>query len=273
MKAQKIFNQKLKGYVYFLLDYDSQNTDKRRFVNSLVSNLQKTSIGFAGFKNKKALKRYLQFQLFDDKEIKNLPKYQFNKQQILHIIKDTLSKCHDAIPSNPTRIFIFPGFNSFVTDKMGGVGGFSPWKNTILLNINPTVNNWEAALKNSIAHEYNHSVVYNSHRWESLLDSLIFEGFAEHFREQIVGGDRAPWTKAVAPKVCKEHYSKLKAKFLTKDYQLYSEVFFGGGKYPLWLGYSLGYQIVREFLRKNKAMDWDTIITTKPKDIVQQSGF
>ena len=141
-------------------------------------------------------------------------------------------------------------------NKMDGVSGFSPWKNTILIDINPSAKNWETSLKNTISHEYNHSVVYNFHKWETLLDSIIFEGFAEHFREQVVGGEKASWAKAVSQKECKKHFSKLKEKLNSKNQQLYREVFFGSEKYPLWLGYSLGYQIIKSFLSKNKEKSW-----------------
>lgn len=268
MRAKKIFDDKLIGYVYFLLDYNPRLSDKKKFITNLVSGLQETTIGFAGFKSKNGLKQYLQFQLFDDKEYRNFPKYNFDKKKILKIIEDTFSKCHRELPAKPTRTFLFPSFNSFVKNKMDGVGGFSPWKNTILIDINPTVKNWETALKNTIAHEYNHSVVYNLHKWKTLLDSIIFEGFAEHFREQIVSGERAPWTKAVSQEECKKHFSKLKKKLNSKNHQLYREVFFGSEKYPLWLGYSLGYQIVKLFLSKNKEKSWIEIVKIKPKDIL-----
>jgi len=273
MMAKKVFDDKLIGYVYFLLDYNPRLSSKGNFVTKLTSNLHETTIGFAGFKSKKYLKQYLQFQIFDDKEYQKLPQYNFNKKKILKIIEDTLSKCHKEIPAKPTRTFLFPSFNSFVKNKMGGVGGFSSWKNTILIDINQTVKDWETALKNTIAHEYNHSVVYNFHKWETLLDSIIFEGFAEHFREQVVGGEKAPWAKAVSQKECKKHFSKLKEKLNSKNHQLYREVFFGSEKYPLWLGYSLGYQIVRSFLNKNKEKSWIDIVKIKPKEILKQSSF
>lgn len=273
MRAKKVFDDKMIGYVYFLLDYNPRLSDKKSFIARLVSDLQETSIGFAGFKSKKYLKQYLQFQIFDDKECNNLPKYNFDKKKIFRIIEDTLAKCHNKLLAKPTRIFLFPSFNSFVKNKMGGVGGFSPWKNTTLIDINPTVKNWETALKNTICHEYNHSEVYNYHKWESLLDSIIFEGFAEHFREQVIGGGRAPWTKAVAQNKCKRYFSKLKEKLNSKNHQLYREVFFGSEKYPLWLGYSLGYLIVKLFLSKNKEKSWIDIVKIKPKEILKQSDF
>lgn len=273
MRAKKVFDDKLIGYVYFFLDYNPRLSNKRNFVTKLISNLHETTIGFAGFKSKKYLEQYLQFQIFDDKESRKLPQYKFNKKKILKIIEDTLSKCHEELPAKPTRAFLFPSFNSFVKNKMGGVGGFSPWKNTILVDINPSVKDWETALNNTIAHEYNHSVVYNFHKWETLLDSIIFEGLAEHYREQVVGGEKASWAKAVPQKECKRYFSKLKEKLNSKNHQLYREVFFGSEKYPLWLGYSLGYQIVKSFLSKNKEKSWIDIVKMKPKEILKNSSF
>ncbi len=269
MRAKKVFDSSLIGYVYFHLNYNSAS-NKKRCVEKLVSNLHETTIGFAGFKNKKYLKQHLEFQLFDEKNTV-LPKYDFDKKKIFKIIETSLIACHKELPARPTRIFLFPNFHPFVKNKMDGVSGFSPWKNTILLNINPTAKNWEFALRNAVAHEYNHCVIYNFHKWETLLDSIIFEGFAEHFREQIIGGERAPWTKAVSRKECKKYFSRL--EFNSKNHQIYREVFFGSKKYPLWIGYSLGYQIVKSFLSKNKKQSWVDIVKIKPKEILKQSEF
>ncbi len=263
----------MKARIYSLLDYNPKILDKEIFVNNLISNLCKTSVGFAGFKNKKYLKNHLQLQLFDNNDDKELPKYFFNNKKIFKIVNNTLSKCQKKLPSKPSKIFLFPTFNSFIKNKMNGVSGFSPQANTILIYLNPSRKNWETALKHTITHEYNHSVVYNFHKWKSLLDSIIFEGFAENFREQVVGGERSPWTKAVSPEECKKYFSNLKEKLNLQNHQLEREVFFGSNNYPLWLGYSLGYQIVKSFLNKSKEKYWSDIIKANPKKILKQSNF
>ena len=192
---------------------------------------------------------------------------------ILKIIENTLSKCHKEIPGKPTRAFIFPSFSSFVKNKMGGVNGSSPWKNVILIHINPTVEDWETTLESTIAHEYNHSVVYNYNSFKTLLEGIILEGFAEHFREHVVGGEKAPWSRAVSEEECKKYFPKLEDKLNSKDSQVYRRVFYGSEQFPLWLGYSLGYQIVKSFLSKNKRMSWSTIVKIKSKEILKQSSF
>lgn len=273
MKAQKVFDNKIIGYAYFLLEYNPKFLDKKIFVTKLVADIRKTTIGFAGFERKKHLERYLRFQLFDDEQYKNLPRYKFAKNKIFNIIKDTLTKCHSKLSAKPARIFLFPNFNSFVKNRMGGVSGFSPRENTILIDINPTVKEWETNLKNTICHEYNHSVVYNFHKWNTLLDNLIFEGLAEHFREQVIGGKRSPWVKAVSQQKCRKYFSQLEGVLNSKSHQLYREVFFGSRTYPLWLGYSLGYYIVYSFLNNNKEKSWEDIVKIKPKEILEQSSF
>jgi uncharacterized protein YjaZ len=273
MKTKIFFENRLIGHVYSFLDYNTKNLDKNKFITQLISDLSKKNISFAGFKNSKHLKQYLQFQLFDEKDYKKIPNYNFDKEKIFYLTKDALSKCHKELPAKFTKIFLFPSFSSFVKNKMGGVGGFSPWKNIILIDINPRAKGWETALKNSICHEYNHSVAYTFHKWESLLDSIIFEGLAEHFRRQVVGGKRAPWTKVVSQKECKIYFSELKKRLNSKSHQLYEEVFFGKSNYPFWFGYSLGYNIVRSFFQKNKEKSWAEIIKIKPKDILKQSDF
>ena len=56
----------------------------------------------------------------------------------------------------------------------------------------------------------------------------------------------------------------------SKKYKLYREVFFGTGKYPLWSGYTIGYYILKEYLKQQKEINWEKIIKTKPKVILKE---
>lgn len=263
-------NHKIK--IKFFLDYSLNEENKENFIKNLTSKIKESSDGFAGFKTKEDLEKYLKSSIFDEDFQKKLPKYDFNKNEIKNIIASSLNECNKVLPTTKTIIYIFPGFSDFIKTDLNGVGGFSPWKNTIIIDINPSAKEWKKALENTLTHEYNHSVARKYHEWETVLDGFIFEGFAEKFREEILGG-KEPWTHAVSKEECLEFFKKLKDKLNSKDQDLYMEIFFGSKNYPHWLGYSLGYQIVDSYLKNTEKINWRKLIKIKPKEILENSKF
>jgi len=226
VKAEKIYDEKkLIGYVYFYLDYNTEIRDRKVFTEDLTKSLKGNSVGYAGYQKKEYLQNYLSYHLFGDKMPRQIPKYKYNKNKILSIIKRALIASHRELPCEPSRIYVFPNFNSFVRKRMKGIGAFSPCKNAIVIEINPTVIRWEESLLHTIPHEYNHSVYYHYHKTLRLCEGLVMEGYAEHFREKVLGGKRAPWTLAVTEQACKLHFKKLKKKLFSKSSKLYFNVF------------------------------------------------
>lgn len=269
LKLLKIYRRnRLIGLVYFLTAYYTKLINRESFLNALVKDLPLTSVGYAGYRTKKFLGGWLRFELFGTGKHAKLQSDRISQKEVFAIISYALKKCYHELPLGPVRVFVFPGFNSFVKEKMRGVGGRTPHKGAITVNINPSAKGWKTALKETICHEYAHSVTYRYHKWQTLLDSIVFEGLAEHFRESVVGGKKAPWARAISGKRSREMLGLLKNKLYSKSYKFYSDVFFGGKKYPLWSGYSIGYHIVGGFLEQNKRISWKEIVKIKPKEIL-----
>lgn len=272
MQSKKITdNNKLIAVVYFCINYDTGISNKA-FINNRVQKLKKSWIGCMDLKTEKYLRRHLEWMFFGPDSIKFVPGLTFNKKAILKIIRQTIKKCYKVLPLGPTKVFVFPTFYSFVRNKMFGVTGSSLWKNTIFLFINPT-KGWENALREAICHEFNHSVVSQCYKRETLLDDLIFEGLAEHFREKVVNGSSAPWSKTIPLRETKKIFKRIRRMLNSKDYKVSRSLFFGDKKYPLWTGYSIGYQIIKSFLRNNKNLSWKEIIKFKPREILKKSRF
>lgn len=277
MKAKKIKDRnhnKIIAFVYLCLDYNTKIKDKDQFINDLVHNINKTSIGYAGFSTRRSFIQHLKREILGFKNLGIIRKFALNKREILKIIEKALRKCHEVLPSEPTRVFVFPTFDQFAREKMSGIKGFCLKENVILSYISPT-KRWKTVLKEMICHEFNHSVIFKYHKWRTLLDSIIFEGLAENFREDIVGGKPAPWSKALSPFRSKKIFSEMKKlKVLSsKSEKLYSSVFFENKDFPRWTGYSIGYQIVKSFLRNNEALSWKNIVELQPREILKKSKF
>lgn len=276
MQSKKIKNKsKLIAQLYLFLDVNfSIFTNKENVASSILKNIKNSSIGYAGFKSKNNLCDYLIGAIFDPKEkdIPKISKYNFDTEKITEIIKDTIKLCHKTIESNITNIFVFPTFDNFIKQKMNGAFGYTPYKNTILIFLNPKNRKWKKALASTIAHEFSHSLVLNYNIWETLLESLIFEGLAENFKEKIIEG-KSPWVKALSPGQSKKIFLSLGNKLNSKDYNLYRSVFLENTEYPLWTGYSIGYYIVRSFIKINQNLKWSEIMKLNPKDILKKSNF
>lgn len=276
MQSKKIkIKNKLIAQLYLFLDVNfSIFPDKESALSSTLKNVKNSNIGYAGFKSKNNLHDYLISAIFDPKE-KDIPKilkYNFDTEKITEIIKDTIKLCHKTIESSITNIFVFPTFDNFVKQKMNGAFGYTPYKNTILIFLNLQNRKWEKALASTIAHEFNHSLILNYNTWETLLDSLIFEGLAENFNEKIIGG-KSPWIKALNLSQSKKIFLSLENKLDSKDYSLYRSVFLENKEYPLWTGYSIGYYIVRSFIKINPDLKWPKILKLNPKNILEKSNF
>jgi uncharacterized protein YjaZ len=264
---------KLIAEIYFCVDYDQRMRSKSKFIENLVGITEEILIDGVYFKSKRKLRQHFKSAIFGEEELKVFPKSNFDRKEIARIIGSSIKKCHESLPFNPVKIFVFPTFLSFVKDRMSGVTGFGI--QAIQLFLNPNVKGWKTALKKCVCHEFNH-VVYNKyHRRETLLDEIIYEGLAQNFKEHIVGGKQAPWTKALTLRKCKTIFSKIERLLNSKSQKVYRSVFFDfeGKKYHLWSGYSIGYHIVRSFLKNNKEMSWKKIMRLNPKEILEKSRF
>lgn len=273
-KKIKIKNKPIAQLCLFLNINFSTFSNKEGVISSTLKNIKNSNIGYAGFKSKNNLHDYLIDAIFDpnEKDIPKISKYNFKIEKITEIIEDTIKICHRISKNNITNIFVFPTFNNFVKQKMNGAFGCTPYKNTILIFLNPQNRKWEKALASTIAHEFNHSSILNYNTWETLLDSLIFEGLAENFKEKIIGG-KSPWIKALNLSQSKKIFLSLENKLDSKDYNLYRSVFLENKEYPLWTGYSIGYYIVRSFIKMNPDLKWPEIMKLNPNEILKKSNF
>ncbi|WP_433748907.1 DUF2268 domain-containing protein [Falsibacillus pallidus] len=107
-------------------------------------------------------------------------------------------------------------------------------------------------------HEYHHAVRLNHFKKEmgdyTLLDSLMFEGLAEHAVKEYCGKEYlAAWCHSRGEKQLEGYWEKwFKNKLgLKKDEQAHDDILFGRRGYPKLLGYSMGYYLVEQFKKEN----------------------
>lgn len=137
--------------------------------------------------------------------------------------------------------------------KETGDGGYTASSDWIQLFVDPTKlisKIIEASFPATLYHETNHARrMLKVGFGKTLLETIISEGLAIVFAEEMFESFVAPWGKYTNDEI-----KKLYKIFLThKDDEKfdYEEWFLGFGK-PHWLGYKVGAYIVRELKQKDK---------------------
>ena len=141
-----------------------------------------------------------------------------------------------------------------------------------MLDIN-TVKGWQKALEKTLYHEFAHSIIKKPVEKWTLMDSIVYEGLADNFSEYIFQKGPPVWSTVVSFKKCREYFPKIKKVINSKTWKVYGAVFLGRGEYPLWLGYSIGYLVVKSFLKNNSGLKWKQIIALSTEEILKRSDF
>ncbi len=251
-------------------DFPSDVKNSKELTSNLVQNVQKTELGFLGFSKKEYLKDCLEGQISDSsKKFESIS--DSHRQVTEKTIQTEISRLKKLVSSQKTHIYIFPTFSDFVLNKMNGISGYTPWKDTIFLFVHPKARHINPYLNMTIAHEYIHSVSREYHEWSTLLDALVFEGLAELFITEHFNGHISPWAKALTVEDCRKYLVQIKKKLKSKNDEDYRDVFFNNKTYPLWAGYSIGYQIVKSYRQKYKNIKWDELLKKEVKEIFENS--
>lgn len=239
-------------------------------VDEIVSKVDyEDSNGYAGMKTKEDLKKILEFQLEQFQLVTSL--FSNIENEIIKVVNETIISINKTVQlPNLLYIYIFPANNTFVNEHMNGCGGFAPWENVIQIYFNPTLHNSFEALKEVIVHECSHVLFHQYHNWNTLLDSLIAEGLAELFTQEVLRKTTtSKFARALNNKEIISNWQEIKQHLQKND--MHGEVFFGvSKKFKNWTGYTIGFEIVKEFRVKNKNMQWGEIIKLTPSQIMNE---
>ncbi len=272
-RSFKIKNGSSEVVVYLFLEEVNYLVNKSEFIGQLIKSINLEHVGYAGFKSKKFFKEYLERQIERDNWIKGkYPMENLEEKELLEAIKKVFYKIEEVIPSEDIYVYVFPTLSEFVIKSMGGVGGFSSWKNTILLDVYPT-NNWKKQFEIMLAHEVAHAVSPFCHKLSNLRSWLVFEGIAEHFRERFIGGKKSPWTSAISRRDSKKIFDELIPLLDSDNQDIYTGLFFGSKKYPLWAGYTIAYYLIEDYLKNLKEVDWKKVLMVHPNDVPVEKLF
>lgn len=247
---------------------------KREFVELLLEKMRKGgNIKYAGYLKEKDLYKDLLKHIGKGDINQYKPLSTKQKQIIEKTILATVQKCHKKLPV-PTKnfVFVFPWFPTKNDEVFKGSFGFAAYSCVLHIFISPQIFTKES-LADSIAHELNHTISFYYHfdrygKW-SLLDSIMNEGLAENFRDDVLNKKSAPWAVALTKKEAFMALESIHPLLHSKNNHIRQKILFGDTKYKRWTGYSIGYWLVKEFKKKHTNLSWLEIIKTKPEDILE----
>lgn len=106
----------------------------------------------------------------------------------------------------------------------------------------------------TVYHEFNHlaRLKFIGHINKTLLDSIISEGLANVFAEEMWSEFKAPWSEYTCKEI-KSFVGSFKKEKNNKKYS-HDEWFFGSGKKPRWIGYKLGSYIIQSAKKANPGL-------------------
>ncbi len=136
-----------------------------------------------------------------------------------------------------------------------GIGGYTPNRYLIYLYIDPDTDINEDEIFNTLCHELHHAKRYESEGCgDTLLDSMIFEGLAIAFEEEVSSEKAFMPSQLLSRSDTKSLLKKVKAHFNDEDFDHFRWFIFDStGELPRWTGYEVGYYLVRHYLLdKNK---------------------
>ncbi len=249
--------------------------NKKEIVNSILSLMKdKGSVDYSGHTDVKSLQTGL-IEHIGDADVGTYTQIsEEQKTKIEKIISKTVEKCNKELPI-PTKnyIFVFPYLPIEKDMVFGGVNGVARY--SCVFHVFLSLKSWtQKSLEHTVAHELNHTIYYYHHYDDfnnyKLLDEMIMEGLAENFREQILGGSAASWAIALAKQDALDTLRTINEETLyTRCQNIIKSILFGNNKYQKWTGYSIGYWLVKEFIKNNPNLSWDEIMKLSSREILQ----
>lgn len=251
---------------------DESHLEKEDLVNSILEQTEMNKrIGWGGFIKESYFENFLKRRVKIDDEMRG-KEIKISDEDHVEEVKKALEKCGQFLEEK-LYVFTIPKFGKFTAEKMGGAGGVNTFENVFFIEIAPYEDKekQKESISHTVAHELGHALS-KEHRIFNIFRMLKEEGLNEHFRESMVGGERAPWTQAISRERAMEIFEELKEKGKLEETSLdfYMELFFGiNDKYPMWSGYTIGYYLMEDYLKSLETVDWKRLFKTPSEEILK----
>jgi hypothetical protein len=157
------------------------------------------------------------------------------------------------VQSNPENVIEHMGFVGYAPNGMQMHLSIDP-ENEFLLD------NLGEPFERMVVHELHHVLRWRGPGYGNTLgEALVSEGLAGHFCKQLYSSPPELWECAVPREKFSNYIQKISNEWDTPNYN-HHEWFFGRGDLPRWLGYSLGYTLVGDYIKQNVGESAATLV-------------
>lgn len=198
-----------------------------------------------------------------------------HRAQVVKIAERALAEASELFAyRKPVEVVIFSSIPEVVIPEVG-IGANAMIHGDIVVNIDFSRRDIERVIQKELPpalyHEFSHIVRASVYKnlYATLKESLVTEGIAsyiekETFRKKIlyvepIKNERKYWPQA-------------KKTISEKTYD-HNEWFYGTGKLPRWIGYRLGYLIVKSFMERQKNLSFAQLVRTKSSEVLREFRF
>lgn len=195
-------------------------------------------------------------------------------KDIERVFNDSIDKISNRIVISNIDIIVRDNPQHAISEL--GVGGWTIDYNFVSISLVPKFPNFldkviNNNLEGTFAHELNHAA-----RWQTvgygttLFEALISEGLADHFEIEITSKKPSLWDTALSKKQIEIFSEKARKEYHDKKFN-HDEWFFGSKEkgIPRWTGYSLGYNLVAEYLKNNPDKKPSQLYNLKAEEFVK----
>lgn len=191
---------------------------------------------------------------------------------VLETIKKAITHHNQFLEHAECNILIFSDTFGVIPEQ--GIGGRCGQSDLINIFIDPE---HEAGVKHNItkwlpaalAHELYHARRYVTHQFATVLgESLIEEGLPSMFEEFIQPDLEVPYAHHLNKKELAQAWEQAQPLLNSENYNR-DDWFYGSKKMKKWTGYSLGYDIVRQYMGKHGEKDPTKFIDTPASDFLK----
>ncbi len=260
---------------YFYISINQKETRNQVLQDIFNQVKQNENFSLGEYQSEEKLLVDLDRKIFGESDFKALQSFTEGEYiEIKSNLENTISKSFETLKTeSDITVYVIPFCNELASKDLNGVNAFPVEGNILYLFIDTKHPQWRRSLVETVPHEYAHLVYTSRFEWNSILDGFVNEGLAEKFREYLVGGDVAPWSKALPKKEALQELSEISEEEVLNLYvddsnvDFYIAHFFGTGELPNWYGYSIGYWLVEEVINVNNISLLD-LFEKSPKEIL-----
>lgn len=198
------------------------------------------------------------------------------KKDMESIGKASIKKIVDLISVSDVDIVLYADPQSTIPHL--GIGAHTYNSNLIFVTFDPEHKNLQYFIRydldRTLAHELHHALRIKYHSYgKNLLDAMIFEGLADHFDIELTNKKLQRWDTALTDKQLKDFHEKAKKEYFNNKYDYYAW-FFGSKEkgIPKWTGYSLGFDLVRNYLKNHPSKKASTLYRARAEEFIRSSN-